>query len=484
MRTLLPLLHVLGGVILLFGLTMLLPVGVSWLADEAVHAHFFSSMLVTCGTGFLLWLVTRPFRRELRTRDGFLLVTLVWAVLPAFAMVPMLSSLPISVTDAYFEATSGLTATGATVLTGLDTLPISINIWRGELQWFGGMGVIVLAVAILPMLGVGGRQLYKAEIPGPMKDSKLTPRIAQTAKGLWLVYTGLTLLCFLAYWAAGMTWPDALMHAFTTLGLAGFSSHDASFGYFNSPVLEAIAVAFMLIAGINFATHFRFIRERTWGIYRRDGEAGAFVGTVLICGVAIGFYLWTTGIYADLFTALRYAVFNTVSVATTTGYASTDYALWPVFLGFIMLLLGTFATSSGSTGGGIKMIRARLLIQQLYRELQRLLHPRAQIPVRYMGVPVANQIVFAVLAFFFVFVFTAIIFTLVLMATGLDTTTAFSAVIATLSNIGPGLGQVGPATTFAVLNDVQTWVCALAMIMGRLEMFTFLVVLTPAFWRN
>lgn len=484
MRALLSLLHVLGGVVFMFGLTFIVPILVAWNGNEPTLHLFVKDMILTCGAGLLLWAGFRPFRRELRIKDGFLLVTLVWAGLPVFAMLPLLSYLDISATDAYFEAVSGLTATGATVLTGLDGLPASINIWRGELQWFGGMGVIVLAVAILPMLGIGGRQMFKAETPGPMKDSKLTPRIADTAKGLWLIYAALTLLCFLAYWAGGMIWTDALMHGFTTMGLAGFSSHDASFGYFNSPLLEFIAILFMLISGISFSMHFRFVRERTFGIYARDGEAKAFILIVLVSGGLIGLYLWVFGHYPDILTALRYSMFNTVSVATTTGYASTDFGLWPAFAGFWMLLLGTFATSSGSTGGGIKMIRARLLIQQLYRELKRLLHPNAQIPVRYMGAPVSNQVIFAVLAFFFVFVLTAIFMTLIMMATGLEPVTAFTAVIATLSNIGPGLGQVGPSTTFAALNDFQTWVCTLAMILGRLEMFTFLVVLTPAFWRS
>ncbi|MEW6132713.1 MAG: potassium transporter TrkG [Pseudomonadota bacterium] len=484
MPALFSLLHVLGGVVFLFGLTLSLPLLVAWLNDEPTLHLFVKDLLFTCGAGFLLWGLFRPFRRELRIKDGFLLVALVWTGLPVFGMFPLLSYLDISVTDAYFEAVSGLTATGATVLTGLDGLPASINVWRGEMQWFGGMGVIVLAVAILPMLGIGGRQLFKAETPGPMKDTRLTPRIAQTAKGLWLIYASLTALCFAAYWAFGMGWSDALVHAFTTMGLAGFSSHDASFGYFDSQALEIIAITFMLVSGINFATHFNFLRARTFGIYVQDGEAGVFVLTVLVSGALIGVYLWDMGHYSDIGTALRFAVFNTVSVATTTGYATTDFGLWPAFTGFWMLLLGTFSTSSGSTGGGIKMIRARLLVQQLYRELRRLLHPSAQIPVRYSGATVPNQIIFAVLAFFFVFTQTAVIMTLAMMATGLEPVTAVTAVIATLSNIGPGLGQVGPATTFAVLNDFQTWLCTFAMVLGRLEMFTFLVVLTPAFWRK
>jgi trk system potassium uptake protein TrkH len=484
MRQLFSIFHVLGGVVFLFGITMVLPILVAWLHDEPTLHLFVKDLLFTCGAGLLLWAGFRPHRRELRVKDGFLLVALVWMGLPVFAMFPLLSHLDISVTDAYFEAVSGLTATGATVLSGLDALPASINIWRGELQWFGGMGVIVLAVAILPMLGIGGRQLFKAETPGPMKDTRLTPRIAQTAKGLWLIYAILTATCFAAYWAGGMTWPDAMMHAFTTMGLAGFSSHDASFGYFESVTLEIIAITFMLISGINFATHFNFVRARTFGIYASDGEAKAFVLTVLVSGMLIGLYLWYMGHYPDVFSALRDAMFNTVSVATTTGYATTDFGLWPAFAGFWMLLLGTFTTSSGSTGGGIKMVRARLLIQQLFRELRHLQHPSAKIPVRYSGAAVPNQIIFAVLAYFFVFVLTAIAMTLAMMATGLDPVTAVTAVVATLSNIGPGLGLVGPAATFAVLNDFQTWIGSLAMVLGRLEMFTFLVVLTPMFWRK
>jgi trk system potassium uptake protein TrkH len=484
MLALFSLLHVLGGVVFLFGLTLSLPMLVAWLNDEATLHLFVKDLLFTCGAGLLLWVIFRPFRRELRIKDGFLLVALVWAGLPIFGMFPLLSYLDISVTDAYFEAVSGLTATGATVLSGLDGLPASINVWRGEMQWFGGMGVIVLAVAILPMLGIGGRQLFKAETPGPMKETRLTPRIAQTAKGLWLIYAGLTAACFAAYWMFGMSWTDALMHAFSTMGLAGFSSHDASFGYFDSQALEIVAITFMLISGINFATHFNFVRARTFGIYAHDGEAKVFVFTVLISGLLIGLYLWSRGQYADIGTALRYALFNTVSVATTTGYATTDFGLWPAFAGFWMLLLGTFSTSSGSTGGGIKIIRARLLVQQLYRELKRLLHPSAQIPVRYAGATVPNQIIFAVLAFFFVFVLTTIVMTLVMMATGLEPVTAVTSVVATLSNIGPGLGLVGPGANFAVLNDFQTWLLSFAMLLGRLEMFTFLVVLTPAFWRK
>lgn len=485
MNKIFPILHVLGLVILLFAFTMLLPLAVSLYYQDAAQSAYDEAILVTFGAGLLIWLITRNQRRELQTRDGFLLVTLVWAVLPAFATLPLLFYLPqLSFTDAYFETMSGLTTTGATVLSGLDQLPPSINVWRSELVWVGGMGLIVLAVAILPLLGVGGRQMFKAETPGPMKDSKLTPRIAQTAKGLWLVYAGITLACGVAYWLAGMTLMDALIHAFSTMGLGGFSSHDASFGYFNSPAIEAVAIVFMLIAGVNFATHFVAIRQLTTAPYRQDSEAWAFWFVTLASCVGVAVFLWSQHIYPDFWQALRYAAFNTVSIATSTGFANTDYNLWPIFAPLWMLLLSCFASSSGSTGGGIKMVRAMLLFKQGLREMTRLVHPQALLPVKLQKQVVPNQIIYAILAFLFLYLCSIIVMTLLLTASGLDFVTAFSAVIATINNTGPGLNQVGPATTFAVLTDFQIWVCTFAMLLGRLEIFTVLVLFTPAFWRK
>jgi trk system potassium uptake protein TrkH len=480
-----PIVHALGLVIMLFAGTMSVPLLVSLLLADGAELAYDEGFGITLFVGAVLWTATRARRGELQLRDGFLLVALTWAILPAFATLPLLIFLPeLSFTDAYFETASGLTATGATVMSGLDALPPSINIWRGLLQWLGGLGVLVLAIAVLPMLGVGGRQMFKAETPGPMKENKLTPRITESAKGLWLIYAGLTALCFACYWTAGMGWTDALMHSFTTLALSGFSSHDASFGHFDSPLLEAIAAGFMLAAAINFATHFVVLRRGTLRPYLADPETGAFLGLMAGSVGMVTLFLWLGGIYPDSATAFRYALFNTISVATTTGYANTDYNLWPAFLGFWILFLGTFSTSSGSTGGGIKMIRARLLYGQLYRELVRLLHPNMVSHLRLGHITVSNDIVFAVLAFFFVFIACIVAMTLVLMATGLDDLTAFSAVVACISNIGPGLGGVGPATTFAGLTDFQTWVCTFAMLLGRLEIFALLLVLTPAFWRK
>jgi trk system potassium uptake protein TrkH len=472
-------------VLLLFAASMLVPLAFSWGYADGAHAAYAKAMGITLLAGAGLWGATHRAGRELQVRDGFLLVALVWTVLPAFATLPLLLQLrELSFTDAFFEAVSGLTASGATVLSGLDRLPPSLNIWRGFMIWLGGMGVIVLAVAILPLLGVGGSQLFKAETPTPMKDNKLTPRIAETAKGLWLIYFGLTVACALAYRWAGMNWLDAVMHAFTTMGLGGFSTHDQSYAHWNSPRIEAVAIVFMLLAAINFATHFLAWHRRSLRAYRVDPEAKVFIGVVVLSALGIAAFLVWKGVYPDYGTALRYAAFNVVSIATTTGYANTDFNLWPIFAPLWMLFLSSFASCSGSTGSGVKMIRALILFKQVFRELLRIIHPRVYRPVKLAGQPVENNVVFAVLAYVFVYVSCIVIFTLLLALSGADVVTAFSAAVASVNNTGPGLAQVGPASTYAVLNDFQTWVCSFAMLLGRLELFTLLVVLTPAFWRK
>ena len=478
-------LRLLGLMVMLFAGCMLVPFAFALLLGDAALFAYYSSVAITLVAGGALWFATRRATGELQIRDGFLLVALVWTTLPAFATLPLLFHIKgLTFTNAYFEAVSGLTASGGTVLSGLDHLPPSINLWRGFMIWLGGMGVIVLAVAILPLLGVGGSQIFKAETPGPMKDTKLTPRIAETAKGLWLVYFALTGLCLLAYRWAGMTWVDALMHAFTTMGLGGFSTHDASFGYWNSPKVELVAIVFMMIAAVNFATHFLAWRRLSLGPYRRDPEASVYFFVLVgsVCGIAL--YLFIVGVYPDPWVALRYAAFNVVSVATTTGYSSTDYNAWPIFAPLWMLFLCSFVSCSGSTGSGMKMIRALILFRQIFRELLRIIHPRLQRPVKLSGLVVENRIVLAVLAYVFVYVSCIILATLLLTATGLDVLTAFSAAVASINNTGPGLGQVGPLSTYAVLSDFQIWVCSFLMLLGRLELMTLLVVMTPAFWRK
>lgn len=480
-----PIAHVLGMVTMLFSLTMLAPLTLSWWLQDGAMAAYDEAIATTFLAGLLVWWATRHAKRELKIRDGFLLVVLIWSSLAAFATIPLMVYIPeLSFTDAYFETISGLTTSGASVLSGLDSLPPSINLWRTELVWLGGMGLIVLAVAVLPLLGIGGRQLYKAETPGPMKDSQLTPRITETAKGLWLVYAGITVACMLAFRWAGMSWFDALVHAFSTMGLGGFSSHDASFEYFNSPTIEAVAIVFMLIAGINFASHFMAVRSKSLVPYRHDPEARLFLGVILASVVGLAAYLQLMGVYQDFMTALRYAAFNTVSVATTTGFANTDYNLWPAFAPLWMLFLCSFVSSSGSTGGGIKMIRAQILYKQVYREMKKLLHPNGVMPTKLGGLVVPNKIIYAVLAFLFIYIASIVSLTLILTASGLDVITAFSAIVAMINNTGPGLNQVGPATNYAVLTDFQTWICTFTMLLGRLELFTLLILFTPAFWRK
>lgn len=479
-----PVYRALGMIIMLFGLTMLAPLILSYAVDDGAQAVYDESFALTMLCGAFLWYRYRRCKRELSIRDGFLMVVLVWTVLPAFAAIPLMLQLGISHTDAYFETMSGLTTTGSTVLSNIDQLPMSINLWRHQLVWVGGMGLIVLAIAILPLLGIGGRQMFKAETPGPMKDAKMTPRIAETAKGLYLVYLGVTVACAISLRIAGMSWFDATCHTFSIMGLGGFSTHDASFGFFDSPTMEFVAIVFMLIAGMNFGTLFLAVTGRSLRPYLLDPEARWFLGVTLLSIFVIAVYIWKDGAYPDLDTAMRHVAFNLVSIATTTGLSSVDYAQWPIFAPLWMLFLSSFATSAGSTGGGIKMMRALLLYKQVYRELVRAMHPSAVYNIRIGGQVAPQPILFAVLSFAFMYMVSIVSLTLILAFTGLDIVSAFTAIVASVNNTGPGLGLVGPSTTYEVLGDFQTWVCTFAMLLGRLEIFTLLVVLTPAFWRK
>lgn len=484
-RSLFPVLTVLGFALALFSMSFLVPLAYAWWNHEPTARSFAIGFLLTFSVGAGMHLVTRQFRRELQVRDGFLLVSAVWSTLPAFSAIPLMLHLPgLSFTDAYFETVSGLTTTGATVLSGLDTLPASINLWRGLLAWMGGMGILVLAVAILPLLGVGGSQVFKAETPGPMKDSKLTPRITETAKSLYLVYLGISAACVLGYRLAGMTWVDAFIHTGTTMSLSGFSSHDASFGYFNSPAIEGVAVVFMLLASINFGIHFLAWRGRSIRPYLTCPETRWIFAVLAFSVLLISVYLVVNHQYASFSEAFRYALFNTVSMASTTGYANTDFAQWPLFTPSLMILLSIFTTAAGSTGGGIKMMRAVILVKQASRELSRILHPRAVNPVRVHNTAVENPVIFGILAFMLLYGMSVIAITMTLMFSGLDPLTAATAALATINCTGPGLGEVGPSHNFAAFNDFQTWVCTFAMLLGRLEMFPLLVLFTPTFWRK
>lgn len=492
MRQFLPVFAVLGVIVAVFGLTMAVPLGVAWGYGDAARDAFAGPLALTVAGGAALWAATRRHRRELQPRDGVLLVVLTWTVLPLFASLPLLlyfngagANPGLSFTNAYFEAVSGLTTSGGTVLSGLDALPPSINVWRAFLQWLGGMGILVLAVAILPLLGVGGSQLFKAEAAGPLKDTKLTPRITETAKGLWSVYAALSLACVGAYWAAGMTALDAWIHMFATVSLGGLSSHDASFGHFGSPLLEAIAIVFMLVASCNFALYFVAVRKRSLRGLLLDVEARATLGVMVGGGLVVAAVLVAAGRYDEPLTALRHAMFHVVSIASTTGFATVDYLHWPVFAPVLMLLLSSVATSAGSAGCGIKMVRLLILLKQARRELTRLIHPRAVQPLQLAGRTVDPAVIFAVLGFMLVYGATILGLTmLLLLPGGIDLDTAMSAVIASVNCMGPGLGAVGPATNFGHLGDFQTWVLTAAMLLGRLELLAVLVLFTPQFWRK
>jgi trk system potassium uptake protein TrkH len=440
---------------------------------------------MTFATGMLMWLLTRRYKGELSIRHGYLLVVGMWTAMPAVATLPLLMVINgLSFTHAYFETMSGITTTGATVLSGLDNLPPAINIWRHELSWLGGMGIIVLAVAVLPLLGVGGRQLFRAETPGPMKDSALTPRITETARNLWLVYFGITVACIASLKLVGMNWLDAICHAFATMALGGFSTHDANIGFFNSPAIEFVLILFMLLAAMNFSTHFLAWRAKSLKVYLRDTEAIGTISLILASCLGIALFLWWKGVYPTFWTSLRYASFNLVSIATDCGFSSTNYNQWPIFAPMWMLFLSCITASSGSTGGGIKMIRTLILFKQAGREFVKLLHPAAINPMKVGGHVVPNNIVFAVLGFIFLYFMTVATLAFALMISGLDFISSLSAIIACINNAGPGLGAVGPASNFSVLTDFQTWVCTLAMLAGRLEIFTLLIIFTPHFWRR
>ena len=477
---------VLSWVVMGFSFAFFVPMAWDWFGEGGTHVHVWAwCFAFTLATGAWLWVRTRHANRELTVRDGFLLVTLVWVVLPVYAALPLMYAVQgLSFTDAYFEAMSGLTATGATALAGLDLLAPSVNIWRCFLQLIGGLGIMLLAVAILPFLGLGGAQLYKAEMPGPMKEQRLTPRLAETARGLWGVYFVLSLGCLLAYRWGGMSWSDAFMHMCTTVGLGGLSSHDASFGHWNSPQLEWTAVLFMSLAGISFARYFMLWRQRSFSPVVRDTEVRAYLGVLGLATLLVMSMLLVERVVDDFPSAIRQAAFQVVSVATTTGYATTDYLLWPSFVPVLLLFLGCFVSCAGSTGGGIKMVRVLVLVKVAQRELVRIIHPRVVYPGALGRTIVPPDIIWAVMAFMLIYGGTMVGLTMLMLASGLDVVTAFTAIVACLNNIGPGMGKVGPAGNYAVLSDFQIWLCSAAMLLGRLEMLSVLVLFTPQFWKR
>ena len=477
-------LRILGVLLVMFSTTMIPPLIISWMSSDGSAGAFFVAYFATVSVGGALWILFRNKARELRVRDGFLIVVLFWTVLAIFGTAPLLLSPnpALSLTDALFESMSGLTTTGATVLTGLDNLPPSILYYRQQLQWLGGMGIIVLAVAVMPMLGVGGMQLYRAETPGPMKDSKLTPRITETAKALWYIYLGLTVSCAVAYWAAGMTVFDAVGHAFSTVAIGGFSTHDESIGFFNNPLVMIIAMIFMLVSAINFALHFTVVRSRSISTYFGDTEVKAFmVFMLLVITTAITVLaIWET--YPSSGQTILHGAFQVISIGTTTGFTTTGFHWWPSFLPVLLIIMSAVGGCAGSTAGGMKMIRFVLLYKQGKREIGQLIHPSAMVTVKIGNKPVPDHVINAVWGFFSLYILSYVGLSIAVTATGVDLITAFSAVTACLNNLGPGLGAV--AENYALLNPATKLILTATMLLGRLEIFTLLVLLTPAFWRS
>jgi len=474
--------RVLGVLLMLFSLTLLVPIAVSIGFDDDNHITFLAGFVLTFGAGVGLWLPVRGRRAELRTRDGFLVTALFWFVLSLFGAIPLYLSqgLSLSLTDAFFESMSGLTTTGATIISGLDHLPPSLLYYRHQLQWLGGIGIIVIAVAILPLLGIGGMQLYRAETPGPVKDNKLTPRITETAKALFLIYLIFTIVCLVAYRIAGMSWFDALGHSFSTVANGGFSSYDDSLRHFDSPAILLICTVFMVLAGANFALHFVAWREKSLKHYLLDAEFRFYGGWILVGTlVTVGFLYFSQTL--SLQDSWVLGVYNLTSTLTTAGFAS-DFNAWPSFLPYMLFILAFLGGCASSTGGGMKMIRVLLLYKQGVREINRLIHPSAVIPIKIGKISVPDRVVEAVWGFFAMYVVAYIVMFLLLLMTGLDLETSFSAVGASITNLGPGMGDV--ASNYGGISNPAKWILSFAMLLGRLEVFTLLVLFSPMFWRR
>ena len=457
----------------------------SFSAKDGATTAFYQGSLITLLLGALMFIPTLRIPKKLSRQAGFLMVAITWSITPVFCTLPLMIYQPqLSFINAYFETVSGLTATGATVFSGLDQLPMSINLWRHELNWIAGMGIIIFAVAILPILGIGGMQLYMAESPGKIKESDLPPRIAQTAKALWLVYAGITVVCIIALRFAGMAWFDAICHAFSAVSLGGFSTHDNSVGFFNSFAIEMVLSIFQFLAAINFATHFVAIRKRAFTPYMDDREARFFLILILSSCLLTATVLWHAGTYPDFFTALRHATFNLVTIATDGGFSTQDFNRWPIFVPMWMLFLSCMSASSGSTGGGIRMIRAIILMKQARLELFKFIHPFAVKSMKIGDSVISNKIVASVTGFIFLYFISIVILVFMLLLSGLDFMTAFSASIACFNNAGHGLNQVGPATNYASLSDLQTSICIFAMLLGRVQIFSIVILFVPEFWKK
>jgi trk system potassium uptake protein TrkH len=471
-----------GILLLLYSLGFIPSIGIALLYGDGQWDIFAESLLITAMAGLVLWYPNIKQASELSVRDGFLVVTLFWVLLGVIGSLPFILGLHLGLTDAIFESVSGFTTTGATVVVGLDQLPPSILYHRQQIQWLGGMGIIVLAVAILPLLGVGGMQLYRAEASGVAKNEKLTPRIAETARMLWAIYFSLTIACALAYWVAGMELFDAVGHAFTTVATGGFSTHDASLGHYDSPLIEMIAIVFMLAGGANFAIHFMAWRRFSLQPYGADPEVRVYGMLFVLATLFVAASLYWTDAYSGATESFRYAAFEVASILTSTGFGTADFSVWPLHIPLILVILSFTGGCVGSTAGGIKVLRIMLLAKLGLRQLFQLAHPQSVSLVKVGNVPVSDEVIFSVWGFYVLYIVTSLLLTVAMMAAGLDLESAFGAVVATINLLGPGLGEV--ALNFATVGPVIKWLGIFGMLVGRLEVFTLLILFLPAYWRH
>ena len=481
----LPVANVLGILLAAFGVACLAPVLCSLLLADGQWPRLLAAALVNIATGLTLAGATYRFRRELRPRDGFLLMTLGWLLIALAGALPLWLTLPtLSFSGGFFESMSGLTKTGSTVLSGLDALAPSVNFWRHCLEWIGGLAFIVISLAVLPLLGIGGMQLYKGQAPGPTKDERLAPRITETARSLWYVYALLTAVAIIALRICGMSWFDAVCHAFSAVALGGFSTHDTSIAWFHSGAIELVLMVLMVIASLSFARHFVALKRLSLEGYRHDPQCKAIFLVLSVSVLGVAALLAVHGVYGDFSGALRHGAFAVISQATTSGLTTEDYQSWPVFAPYWMLFLSCFVCSTGSTGGGIKMFRALLLARQAGRELKLLIHPAAVVPVRVGGRVIPDGVGHAVLAFIFLYGLTVALLTFAMLLTGSDFDSSFTVVLASINNTAHGFGPPGGVHNLHSFTTLQIWICVAAMFLGRLEIFSVIVLLLRAYWRK
>ena len=473
----------LGIMLSVFSLVNLPPILIAKIFNE-VEIYLFIFISIICSAcGVLLWFPFRTYKNPLKARDGFIITVLFWVLLGSFGALPFIfmDRPALSLTDAIFEDFSGLTTTGATIIEHIESLPRSILFYRQQLQWLGGMGIVVLAVAVLPSLGAGSIRLYRTEVPGPVKDHKITPRVAETAKALWIIYSGMTVVCAILYYIAGMDWFDSICHSFSTVAIGGFSTHDESITYFHNLLVDDIAVAFMLISGINFSLHYLSWHRGSWSHYIRDPEFSGYIRFIVAGVICTSFILYFTRTY-DFSQSIQYGAFEFISTATTTGFSITGFSSWPLLLTQILILSSFIGCCSGSAGGGIKVIRVLLIFKQGYQELKKLTHPDGVFTLKLGGLPVPQSLASTVLAFLSMYIFLFSILYIALLSTGLDIITAFSSLASCMNNLGPALGQA--SANYSSLPDAAKWILTFAMLLGRLEVFTLLIIFTPVFWKQ